>query len=175
MKLKTQGFHARYSLKSYFFWVHIYRYRHILYTHICIHDIVTCVCAEKLPHLYVKYNISVLQAIVSAYFQHIFLLGLPVESLGEAQLAGNRMEFKWNLRCRLVAGRMFASVNDGTGMMIEWYQGIGQSTNGIRIEGFEHRNDGVGWRILGDLEFPWTLAPCRCHVVLIEHRHAHLQ
>lgn len=120
-------------------------------------------------HLYMKHDVPVLQAVVGAHLEHVSLLRLPVEGLGEAQLAGGRMQLK--LAQRPVVVRGFAAIAGTT--MIR-HQSVSQSTDGIRIVGLEHRDDGIGRRLLGDLEFPRARAPRRCHVVLVQHRHAYL-
>lgn len=117
-----------------------------------------------------KHDVPVLQTVVGAHLQHVSLLRLPVKGLSEAQLAGGRMQFKLTLRPIVV--RRYAAI---AGSMIIRYQSVSQSTDGVRIVGLEHRDDGIERRLLGDLEIPRARAPRRCHVVLVQHRHAYLQ
>lgn len=116
-----------------------------------------------------KHDVPVLLAVVGAHLEHVSLLRLPIEGLGEAQLAGGRMQFK--LVLRPVVARGFVAI--ARPMMIR-HQDVSQSTDGVRIVGLEYRDDGIGRRLLGDLEFPRARAPRRCHVVLVQHRHAYL-
>jgi len=120
-------------------------------------------------HLYIKHDVPVLQTIVGAHLEHVSLLRLPVERLGEAELAGGRMQFK--LALRLIVVRGLAAI---AGTMMIRHQSISQSTDGIRIMGLENRDDGIGRRLFGDIKFPRAWAPRWCHVVLVQHRHAYL-
>lgn len=80
------------------------------------------------------------------------------------------MHFKWTVRPIVIRRLGIVGI---VGMVIR-HQGVSQSTDGIRVLGLEHRDDGIERRLLGDLEFPRAWTPRRCHIVLVQHRHAYL-